>query len=346
MKRRWGMAVWLLVAGAVASVLIAWGAAATARVSGRETKVLSSFDGSANWTVRVLDMPAGTRVDSFRQRGSNWSPEQATGAPDSNVGSDDPKAWASLGQDDRDEWLDLKYAKPIAPVAIHVHENFCPGAVSKATMFDREGKEVTVWEQANPTTQPGGVAILKVAKSIASDRVKLYIDSKRVPGWNEIDAVGLKDAQGQMYWAKMASASTTYAAAGLKGAQSPSMVLPAWATSLKEPTPAFGAHDVNVERRAVDARGWPFPALAGEVVPGGVAMTLPMRPIWTGLAADTLILALGVAALWFVTVVLRRFVVQSLRLRRGRCMQCGYDLRFDLLHGCPECGWRRDAANA
>ena len=33
-----------------------------------------------------------------------------------------------------------------------------------------------------------------------------------MPGWNEIDAVGLLDKQGQIHWAKSAKASSTFAA--------------------------------------------------------------------------------------------------------------------------------------
>ncbi len=31
------------------------------------------------------------------------------------------------------------------------------------------------------------------------------------------------------------------------------------------------------------------------------------------------------------------------RLRRGRCPQCGYDMRGKMAAGCPECGWGRNA---
>ena len=34
------------------------------------------------------------------------------------------------------------------------------------------------------------------------------------------------------------------------------------------------------------------------------------------------------------------------RRRRGACLQCGYDLRGELDAGCPECGWRREAASS
>ena len=33
------------------------------------------------------------------------------------------------------------------------------------------------------------------------------------------------------------------------------------------------------------------------------------------------------------------------RMRRGACIGCGYDLGYDFVRGCPECGWRRDAEN-
>lgn len=37
---------------------------------------------------------------------------------------------------------------------------------------------------------------------------------------------------------------------------------------------------------------------------------------------------------------------RSLRLRRGHCPLCNYDLRRDLVSGCPECGWNRTLASS
>ncbi len=34
---------------------------------------------------------------------------------------------------------------------------------------------------------------------------------------------------------------------------------------------------------------------------------------------------------------------KHLRRKRGLCVACGYDLRGNPTHGCPECGWRREA---
>jgi hypothetical protein len=47
-----------------------------------------------------------------------------------------------------------------------------------------------------------------------TNRVKLYLDSKGVPGWNEIDAVGLRESGGKTHWATSADASSTYADQG------------------------------------------------------------------------------------------------------------------------------------
>ncbi len=66
------------------------------------------------------------------------------------------------------------------------------------------------------------------------------------------------------------------------------------------------------------------------------AEVLPYGPIWPALIANTLIYA---AALFALTAALRTGVRRArvkLRLRRGRCIACGYAVRA--LPTCPECG--------
>ena len=68
---------------------------------------------------------------------------------------------------------------------------------------------------------------------------------------------------------------------------------------------------------------------------------LPLLPIWPGFAFNTLFYA---AILWPLICgpfALRRVI----RRKRGLCVACGYDLRGNLVAGCPECGWRREAAS-
>lgn len=73
---------------------------------------------------------------------------------------------------------------------------------------------------------------------------------------------------------------------------------------------------------------------------------LPTRPIWLGLAIDTLVFGTAWLVLWATLTIPRRFVRDLARLRRGACIACGYDLNYDFPKGCPECGWRRDHRRA
>lgn len=69
---------------------------------------------------------------------------------------------------------------------------------------------------------------------------------------------------------------------------------------------------------------------------GGGQVVYPLRPIWSGLLADTALFAGAIGAVWFGVVLIRH------RRRReyGRCGHCGYDLRGQLAGNCrcPECG--------
>jgi hypothetical protein len=69
------------------------------------------------------------------------------------------------------------------------------------------------------------------------------------------------------------------------------------------------------------------------------ARAFPIRPIWRGLAANTLLFALpGFAA----TLIIRLPSLRSrARLRRNHCPKCNYDLRATP-NSCPECNWIRD----
>jgi len=68
---------------------------------------------------------------------------------------------------------------------------------------------------------------------------------------------------------------------------------------------------------------------------------MPMRPIWRGLVVNTLVFAGAIGILHWLAVWPLRLAREVSRVRGGRCIECGYELGYDYLHGCPECGWRR-----
>jgi hypothetical protein len=149
---------------------------------------------------------------SVKREKRPWGPEQATGEPDTNDAGDIQTAWASASPDDQDEWLMLEYDELIAPTAIDVYETFNPGALMRITAFKLDGEEVELWKGKDPTPAGSdkGISSVPVKANFKTNRIKIYLDSKAVAGWNEIDAVGVHD-KNKVHWAVAAEASSTYA---------------------------------------------------------------------------------------------------------------------------------------
>nr|CAA9254911.1 hypothetical protein AVDCRST_MAG63-2220 [uncultured Armatimonadetes bacterium] len=148
-----------------------------------------------------------------------WGPEQATGRPDTPQAGDHQSAWASSTKDDSDEWLMLEYERPGVARSLHIHETFNPGAVVRVTVFTLDGREVEVWRRERPRLPRTARYVLRptVSERVLTNRVKIYLASRSVRGWNEIDAVGLRDESGALQWATAAHASSTYGVAEERG---------------------------------------------------------------------------------------------------------------------------------
>lgn len=174
---------------------------------------LEDVDGNTQWVANAEASSTYANVgmgDGTRPYGA----EQATGEPNIFNPGDQSFAWTSATPDGQAEWLTLRFEKPQNPAEIVVHENTAPGAITKIGVFDSEGKETVAWEGIDPTprTEPWGVSVFPVKLAFPVGKVKLYIDSVAVPGYNEIDAVGLRSAKGETQWAKSATASSSFGA--------------------------------------------------------------------------------------------------------------------------------------
>jgi hypothetical protein len=120
-----------------------------------------------------------------------YSAEQLIGPPDAAMGSSSQSAWCPLTADGREEWLELDYAQPVHAVAVLVYENASAGAVTQVQVqsADQPGLSFT-WADRDPTakTVTHGVSVIPLATPMKSKRIKITLDSKNTPGWNEIDA--------------------------------------------------------------------------------------------------------------------------------------------------------------
>lgn len=166
-----------------------------------------------HWYLWQEQAQEGSYTAPSGSPGRSWGPEQATGEPDTEGSGDLVTAWASRTQDEQDEWLELEYDQAFQPTGVIVHETFNPGALNRITMFQSNTEEVDAWRGTDPTprTADHGVSIVSVNVPFETKKIRLYLASRDVPGWNEIDAVGLIDSRGKTHWATRASASSTFA---------------------------------------------------------------------------------------------------------------------------------------
>ena len=140
-----------------------------------------------------------------------WGTVQATGAPDTQGFGDLQTAWASATQDGQKEWLIAEFEKAVLPSEIAIYETFNPGAVYQISGLNEFGKESVLWSGTDPTptTASGGISKIPLVAKSKFKRIKIYVDSPSVPGWTEIDAIGLTDGNLNQ-WAIRVKASSTY----------------------------------------------------------------------------------------------------------------------------------------
>ncbi len=124
-----------------------------------------------------------------------WYAIQALGLPDTYPDYGDlPTSWASLHEDEVKESITLHYATPAAIDFVQVFETFNPGALYRVSVKNpNTGNFVLVWSApAVPAPQAARVYTARFPyPGFLVDQVQLEFDSPAVPGWNEIDAVGI-----------------------------------------------------------------------------------------------------------------------------------------------------------
>ncbi len=147
---------------------------------------------------------------TFSSARPSWSAAQATGEPDTKGGGDHVNAWAPQSANAGIEWLELGYLRKVQVTEVLVLQNHNPGAIVRITAFGTAGEEVELW--AGQSEAGGGPKWFsaKAGRSVFAKKIRIYLDTKKVAGWNEIDAVKLMDDAGGHQWAISARASSSY----------------------------------------------------------------------------------------------------------------------------------------
>ncbi|NMB11316.1 MAG: hypothetical protein GX977_03420 [Firmicutes bacterium] len=126
---------------------------------------------------------------------SRWSAAQMVGAPDTYPRYGDiDTAWTTAYMNTTDNvWADLQYAEAIIVEKIEIYETYNPGAITKVELIDEAGSSYEVW-RGDAWIAPKQSRILRISNTRVETpikRVRLYLDCSKIPGYNEIDAVGI-----------------------------------------------------------------------------------------------------------------------------------------------------------
>jgi hypothetical protein len=145
-----------------------------------------------------IQWAANVRAFSTQYTAASWAAGRALGPPDVFPGSgDNANAWASLGADDRDESLEVGYAEPTRISAVDVFETYNPGAVSSIEAITASGKRLVIYQAAPGATGAASNRLHAPVECTAEPvvAVSVHVSSTAVPGWNEIDAIGVEPCQ-------------------------------------------------------------------------------------------------------------------------------------------------------
>jgi hypothetical protein len=156
-------------------------------------------------TMRFTNPPVGalngrgvTWASAVTSFSSEYSPTRngargVIGAPDVYPRHGDlDGAWASRETDYGPEWIEVRFATPTSARSVVWVESFNPGAVVRVDDVSDVTAPTVLWEGAS-----GEVPSMSVVAEVALptprviSAVRLMLDTRRVTGWNEVDAIGL-----------------------------------------------------------------------------------------------------------------------------------------------------------
>ena len=142
----------------------------------------------------------------------SWGPEQMVGPPNTTEAGDYSTAWApKTSRGAGEEWIHLGFDHAVEVAQVNVRETYNPGSISKIAAVLPNGQETVLWEGVEPASQAPVNMSFPLPAGVHANQVKVYLDRRRAPGWNEIDAVELVGRDGSRQWATSAMASSSYA---------------------------------------------------------------------------------------------------------------------------------------
>jgi len=147
------------------------------------------------WANRVIEF-------SSEYSDADWSAEQILGQPNTYLAvktasvpknGDLPTAWASESEDGQSEFIKVGFEIPAQITGVKIYETYNPGSVERVEAIDETGNAHLLW-QGVAEVLPKRKRIFRIDVPPTAYKVHalvIHLDSQRVPGWNQIDAVGI-----------------------------------------------------------------------------------------------------------------------------------------------------------
>ncbi|MBD2723074.1 OmpA family protein [Hymenobacter armeniacus] len=148
------------------------------------------------WAARLV------AVSSYKAEGKEpFSPNQVLSVPNAlPLGQISNDAWIPR-KEGPNEFIEVRFARSIQAQQVTIVENFNPGSITKVELVDTKGEHHEVYTNANPGPLPEAFRTLEVRFPPADYRtlgVKVYMNTAKVEGVNQIDAIGIADVASTM----------------------------------------------------------------------------------------------------------------------------------------------------
>ena len=148
------------------------------------------------WAARLV------AVSSQKSEGKDpFSPSQVLSTPNAlPLGQISNDAWIPR-KEGPNEFIEVRFARSIAAQQVTVVENFNPGSITKIELVDTKGVHHEVYSNPNPGPIPEAFRTLEVKFPAAEYRtlgVVIRMNTAKVEGVNQIDAIGIADVASTM----------------------------------------------------------------------------------------------------------------------------------------------------
>ncbi len=146
------------------------------------------------WGHKLLGYSSEYRPGSY---GHQYRAIQILGEPNKLPDTgDSPCAWTPAEPDGAaEEWIKVGFERTILTRQVVIAENHNPGAIVRVYAYDPDGKEYLVSDGTSlrKGAEAGRLLHLILAQPVMANAVKIVLKPSLVPGYNQIDAIGLSD---------------------------------------------------------------------------------------------------------------------------------------------------------